>query len=184
VRPGGSRPRRSCSTWPSRTSSKADVAYDTADDAEALLHRPREITDNASPCGGSALASALLTASVLTDRGGRYREAAEAALHGAGTLLREHPRFAGHWLTAAEAQVAGPLQVAIAGDGPDLLARARRTAPGGTVIVAGPPDAPGVPLLAVRPLVDGAPAAYVCRGFVCDRPVTTPDEVAAAFRPQ
>ena len=163
---------------------EGDVAYDTADDAEALLHRPREITDNASPCGGSALASALLTASVLTDRGGRYREAAEAALHGAGTLLREHPRFAGHWLTAAEAQVAGPLQVAIAGDGPDLLDRARRTAPGGTVVVAGPPDAPGVPLLAARPLVDGAPAAYVCRGFVCERPVTTPDEVAAAFRPQ
>jgi len=161
---------------------EGEVAYDTADDAEALLHRPREITDNASPCGGSALASALLTASVLTDRGGRYREAAEAALHGAGTLLREHPRFAGHWLTAAEAQVAGPLQVAIAGDGPDLLDRARRAAPGGTVIVAGPPDAPGVPLLAARPLVDGAPAAYVCRGFVCERPVTTPDEVAAAFR--
>jgi uncharacterized protein YyaL (SSP411 family) len=41
-----------------------------------------------------------------------------------------------------------------------------------------------VPLLAARPLVDGAPAAYVCRGFVCDRPVTTPDEVAAAFRPR
>jgi len=74
------------------------------------------------------------------------------------------------------------LQVAIAGDGPDLLDRARRAAPGGTVIVAGPPDAPGVPLLAARPLVDGAPAAYVCRGFVCERPVTTPDEVAAAFR--
>ena len=159
-----------------------DLAYDTADDAEALLHRPREITDNASPCGGSALASALLTASVLTDHGGRYREAAEVALHGAGTLLREHPRFAGHWLTAAEAQVMGPLQVAVAGDGPDLLARARRIAPGGTVIVAGPPDAPGVPLLAARPLVDGAPAAYVCRGFVCDRPVTTPDELAAAVR--
>jgi uncharacterized protein YyaL (SSP411 family) len=159
-----------------------DLAYDTADDAEALLHRPREITDNASPCGGSALASALLTASVLTDHGGRYREAAEVALHGAGTLLREHPRFAGHWLTAAEAQVMGPLQVAVVGDGPDLLARARRIAPGGTVIVAGPPDAPGVPLLAARPLVDGAPAAYVCRGFVCDRPVTTPDELAAAVR--
>ena len=52
------------------------------------------------------------------------------------------------------------------------------------MVVAGPPDAPGVPLLAARPLVDGAPAAYVCRGFVCDRPVTTPDEVAAAFRPR
>ncbi len=156
--------------------------FDTADDAEALLHRPREITDNATPCGGSALTSALLTASVLTGAGGRYRDAAEAALHGAGTLLRRHPRFAGHWLTAAEAQAAGPLQIAIAGEGPDLLARARRTAPGGTVIVAGPPDAPGVPLLAARSLVDGRPAAYVCRGFVCDRPITTPDAVSAAVR--
>jgi uncharacterized protein YyaL (SSP411 family) len=151
--------------------------FDTADDAEALLHRPREITDNATPCGSSALASALLTASVLS-----YRDAAEAALQGAGTLLRRHPRFAGHWLTAAEAHIAGPLQVAIAGEGPDLLDRARRVAAGGTVIVAGPPDAPGVPLLAARPLVDGVPAAYVCRGFVCDRPVTTPDAVAAAVR--
>ena len=32
---------------------------------------------------------------------------------------------------------------------------------------------PGVPLLADRPLVGGRPAAYVCRGFVCERPVTT-----------
>ncbi len=157
--------------------------YDTADDAEALLHRPREITDNATPCGSSALASALLTASVLTEDGGRYRAAAEAALQGAGTLLRRHPRFAGHWLAAAEAQVAGPLQIAIAGDGPELLAGARRVAPGGTVIVAGAPDTPGVPLLAARPLVDGASAAYLCRGFVCDRPVTTPEALAAAVRP-
>jgi hypothetical protein len=156
--------------------------FDTADDAEALLHRPREITDNATPCGSSALASALLTASVLTEDGGRYRDTAEAALRGAGTLLGRYPRFAGHWLTAAEAQVAGPLQVAIAGDGADLLARARQAAPGGTVIVAGTPDAPGVPLLAARPLVDGLPAAYVCRGFVCDRPVTTPEALAEAVR--
>ena len=41
--------------------------FDTADDAEALLHRPREITDNATPSGAAALAGALLTASVLVD---------------------------------------------------------------------------------------------------------------------
>jgi uncharacterized protein YyaL (SSP411 family) len=135
--------------------------HDTADDAEELLHRPRELTDNASPCGGSALASALLTASVLVADGGRYRAAAEAALRGAGTLLGRHPRFAGHWLTAAEALVHGPLQVAVSGADGDparaaLAARARRAAPGGTVVVVGEPDAPGVPLLADRPLVDGA----------------------------
>ncbi|HEY0814996.1 MAG TPA: thioredoxin domain-containing protein [Pseudonocardia sp.] len=164
-----------------------DVLFDTADDAEALLHRPREITDNATPCGSSALTSALLTASVLAEDGGRYRSAAEVALRGAGTIARGHPRFAGHWLTAAEAQISGPLQVAIAGQdraADELLARARRVAPGGTVIVAGEPDTPGVPLLAARPLVDGGAAAYVCHGFVCDFPVTTPDELAAALRLQ
>jgi hypothetical protein len=49
------------------------------------------------------------------------------------------------------------------------------------VVVAGDPDTPGVPLLAHRPLVGGASAAYVCRGFVCDRPVTTPEELTAVL---
>lgn len=160
--------------------------YDTADDAEALLHRPREFTDNASPCGSSALTSALLTASVLVEDPGRYRDAAEAALRAAGTLAEKHPRFAGHWLTAAEAMVRGPLQVAVVGAEGDrgrdaLLAHARYIAPGGTVVVPGPPDAEGVPLLAGRPLVDGAPAAYVCRGFVCDRPASTMEELTATL---
>jgi uncharacterized protein len=159
--------------------------YDTADDAEVLLHRPREFTDNASPCGSSALASALVTASVLVAEPDRYRHTGETALRSMGTLVDMHPRFAGHWLTAGEAAVRGPLQVAVVGpDGDEsraaLLAHARRIAPGGTVVVAGEPDAAGVPLLADRPLVDGAAAAYVCRGFVCDRPVTTEAELTAS----
>ncbi len=168
------------------------VFHDTADDAEALLHRPRELTDNATPCGSSALASALLTASALVAHGGNrasnqnYRDAAEAAVAEAGTLAEKHPRFAGHWLTGAEAMVRGPLQVAVVGPGAallssDLLAWARHIAPGGTVVVAGEPDAPGVPLLADRPLVGGAPAAYVCRGSVCDRPVTSTEELTASL---
>jgi uncharacterized protein YyaL (SSP411 family) len=160
--------------------------FDTADDAEALLHRPRDVTDNASPCGASSLASALLTASVLVAEPARYRDAAEAALRSAGFLAEKHPRFAGHWLTAAEAMVRGPLQVAVVGEDGDpgrdtLLVHARRLAAGGTVVVPGRPDAPGVPLLADRPLVDGAAAAYVCRGFVCDRPATTVEELTASL---
>ena len=41
--------------------------------------------------------------------------------------------------------------------------------------------APGLPLLANRPLVAGEPAAYVCRGFVCERPVATVAELLAAL---
>ena len=162
----------------------AGAFYDTADDAEALLHRPRDLTDNATPSGAAALAGALLTASVLVDDPQRYRAAAEGALRSAGTLAERFPRFAGHWLTVAEAAVRGPLQVAVVGPEPErsaLAAHARAIAPGGTVVVAGDPDAPGVPLLAHRSPVDGAAAAYVCRGFVCDRPVTTPEELTAAL---
>jgi uncharacterized protein len=162
----------------------AGAFFDTADDAEALLHRPREITDNATPSGAAALAGALLTASVLVDDPQRYRAAAEAALRTAGGLARQFPRFAGHWLTVAEAAVRGPLQVAVVGVDTErdvLAGHARAIAPGGTVVVAGPSDTPGVPLLAHRPLVDGAAAAYVCRGFVCDRPVTTVEELTAAL---
>ncbi|MBL8926443.1 MAG: thioredoxin domain-containing protein [Pseudonocardia sp.] len=162
----------------------AGAFFDTADDAEALLHRPREISDNATPSGAAALAGALLTASVLVDDPQRYRDTAEAALRTAGGLARRFPRFAAHWLTVAEAAARGPLQVAVVGVDTDrdaLAAHARAIAPGGTVVVAGPPDGPGVPLLAHRPVVDGAAAAYVCRGFVCDRPVTTVEELTAAL---
>jgi uncharacterized protein YyaL (SSP411 family) len=50
------------------------------------------------------------------------------------------------------------------------------------VLVTGTPDASGVPLLADRPLVSGRAAAYVCRGFVCDRPVTDVESLVAALR--
>jgi uncharacterized protein YyaL (SSP411 family) len=163
--------------------------FDTADDAERLVVRPCDPTDNASPSGAAALAEALLTASALAgpDRAGRYRAAADAAIAAAGTLAGQVPRFAGHWLTVAEAAERGPLQVAVAGAAGDprtdaLLAAARAAAPGGSIVLAAEPDAPGVPLLAARPLVGGAPAAYVCRGYVCDAPVTSADQLNHALR--
>jgi uncharacterized protein len=163
--------------------------YDTADDAERLVSRPRDPTDNASPSGASALAEALLTASALTglDRDGRYRAAADAALAATGALSRQVPRFAGHWLTVAEAAERGPIQVAVAGGADDprteaLLAEARRTAPGGAIVLGAEPDAPGVPLMAGRPMIGGVPAAYVCRGFVCEAPVTEAGRLRESLR--
>jgi hypothetical protein len=73
----------------------------------------------------------------------------------------------------------------VVGEGPaaaELAQVARRGTSPGAVVVCGSPDAEGVPLLAERPLVDGAAAAYVCRGFVCDRPVVEPGPLAEAVR--
>ena len=156
--------------------------FDTAHDAEALVRRPADPTDNATPSGASTLAGALLTASALAGST-EHRAAAEAALNRAGLLPTRIPRAAGHWLTVAEALALGPLQVAVVGadDDPgrvELLATARARVPGGAVVLAGEPDGSGEGLLAGRTQVDDRAAAYVCRGFVCDRPVTSPEELA------
>ncbi|MBU3705843.1 MAG: thioredoxin domain-containing protein [Mycobacterium sp.] len=157
--------------------------FDAADDAEQLMVRPADPVDGATPSGASAIAEALLTAAHLVDadRAGRYGEAAAEALLAASPLLARAPRSAGHWLAVAEAAVRGPLQVAVSTEGADsdLLAAARRMAPGGTVVVGGAADS--APLLAGRGRVGGADAAYVCRGRVCDLPVIGAAELASAL---
>jgi len=155
------------------------VVHDTADDAEQLFTRPRSQADNAEPSGVSSLAGAWLAYAALTGST-RHREAADSALASVGALAARDPRFAGWSLAVAEASATGPLQVAIVGDGPSaeaLLATARRSTSPGLVIARGAPDSPGQPLLEARPLVEGGPAAYVCRGFVCDAPVTDVDSL-------
>jgi uncharacterized protein YyaL (SSP411 family) len=153
--------------------------HDTADDAEALFTRPRALGDNVEPSGTTSLAGALLTYGALTGST-RHLDAATAAVDAVGAIATQNPRFAGWALAVAEARAAGPLQVAVvgSGDGLDALVGVARAATSpGLVLVAGEPDATGIPLLADRPLVEGQPTAYVCRGFVCDRPTTDPDEL-------
>jgi hypothetical protein len=158
--------------------------YDTADDAEQLVARPADPTDNATPSGLAAVAAALVAYSALAGTT-EHRAAADAALQTVAPLISSHPRFAGYAAAVAEALVSGPYEIAVVTTDPDepLAAAARRYAPPGAVVVAGEPGRPGVPLLADRPLVAGAPAAYVCRGFVCERPVTTVAELRAALHP-
>src|SRR4051812_12888677 len=169
--------------------------FDTSENAERLVSRPRDPSDNASPSGQSALVHALLSYAAVTGSG-RHRDAAEAALRNVRTLAERVPRFAGWSLAAAEAAVAGPLEVAVVGEpgDPDRDALAdvarRSSSPGLVVVVGAPSDAsPGetddpetVPLLAGRGLVDGRAAAYVCRGMVCDRPVTASTDLQALLR--
>jgi uncharacterized protein YyaL (SSP411 family) len=154
--------------------------YDTADDAEQLVRRPKDPGDNASPSGNSALITALVGYGALTGSV-EHLDAARSALAGVAALLRRQPRFGGHALAAAEALADGPVQIAVVGDDPELIATAWRHRPPGAVVVAGSPNADGIALLAGRPLVRGGPAAYVCRGMVCDLPVSTPEALARAL---
>jgi len=157
--------------------------FDTADDAEQLIIRPADPLDGATPSGASSITEALLTAAHLVDgeQAERYLQAAGVALNRHSVLLAQSPRWAGHWLAIAEAAVRGPLQIAVACDPSrsSLLDDARRLAPGGAIVVGGPMDSST--LLVARDRVDDADAAYVCRGRVCDLPVTGTSELAAAL---
>ena len=153
--------------------------YDTADDAETLMVRPADPIDGATPAGASLIAEALQLAAYLTGSS-RYAEAAQATLATAVPILTRAARSGGHWLAVAEAQLRGPIQIAVACEpSSELLAAARTLAPGGAVVVGGAVDSSE--LLRGRDRVDGADAAYVCRGTVCDLPVTTVGDLADAL---
>jgi uncharacterized protein len=157
--------------------------YDTAEDGERLIFRPADPADGATPSGAFAAADALLSYGALTGSG-RHRDAAVAALRVLPPIAARYPRAAATGLAVAEALLSGPAEIAVVGpdDDPrtsDLLRTAVHMAPPGAVFALGPGadvygSAAAVPLLAGRGLVAGGPAAYVCREFACQAPVTTP----------
>jgi uncharacterized protein YyaL (SSP411 family) len=163
-----------------------DGWHDTAADAEALVHRPFDPADGPTPSGIAAVAGAAVSYAALAGAP-RHRELGEAAVGQLAKLAERAPRAVGWALAVGEALLAGPLEVAVSGPaGPErdaLAAAARASTSPGAVVVVGEPDAPGVPLLAGRPLVGGRAAAYVCRGFVCSAPVTDVSALGAAMAP-
>ncbi|WP_329014401.1 thioredoxin domain-containing protein [Streptomyces sp. NBC_01601] len=168
------------------TDPESGALYDTASDAEQLIRRPQDPTDNATPSGWSAATAALLSYAAHTGSEA-HRTAAERALGVVKALGPRVPRFVGWGLAAAEALLDGPREVAVVGPSltDDRTAALHRTAllasAPGAVVAAGTPDGDEFPLLAHRPLVDGDPAAYVCRDFTCEAPVTDPDALRTAL---
>ncbi|CAN7487646.1 thioredoxin domain-containing protein [Knoellia sp. LjRoot47] len=159
------------------------AVHDTADDAEPLFTRPRSQADNAEPSGVSSLAGAWLSYAALVGSSS-HRAAADSALASVGALAGRDPRFAGWTLAVAEAALTGPLQVAVVGEGSvadEMLSVVRASTSPGLVLASGAPDSPGQPLLEGRPTVGGGPTAYVCRGFVCEAPVTDVESLRAAL---
>ena len=154
--------------------------FDTADDAQVLVRRPRDPADSAEPSGWFAIANACVSYSALTGQPS-YRSVAERALGVATLAAQRSPRAAGSGLSTASALLAGPLEIAVVGEpGAADTAALRRIAFGstspGAVIAVGLGGE--VPLLRDRPLVDGGAAAYVCQGFVCQRPETSAQALA------
>jgi uncharacterized protein YyaL (SSP411 family) len=163
--------------------------FQTGSDAEQLVIRPKELFDNAVPAGSSVAAEVLQRLSLFTGDAG-YEKAGVSALRAVRDLLTRAPTGFGHALGALDLYLSASKEVAIAGDPNEKETQAligevwQRYLPNAVLAVARPGDfaaAKVIPLLEGREPVEGAAAAYVCERFVCQRPVTQPEELASAL---
>ena len=156
--------------------------FDTSDDHEELLHRPKDVQDNATPSGNGMAAHVLLRLGLYTGEG-RYWDTAERMVGGLYEAMARYPSAFAHWLGAAAFILGQPQEIAIIGDPAASDARALlnevfdRYRPN-VVVACGEADAATLPLLANRPQLDGRATAYVCRRFVCRQPVAEPAALA------
>ena len=167
-----------------RFADPAGGFFDTADDHERLVARPKDVQDNAVPSGNAMATLVLLRLAAWTGEG-RYRDAAERAMRTVTGFVARYPTGFAQWLSAMDLALAPVVEVAIVGDPADPATQAliaettRGFRPNQVVAVSADPGTSVVPLLADRVAIDGKPTAYVCRGFVCRLPVTTPEALRA-----
>jgi uncharacterized protein YyaL (SSP411 family) len=158
--------------------------FDTPNDGEAPLIRPKDIADNATPSGNALACEALLKLAALTGEG-KYRDLAEQALTTASEPALRYPLGFARWLSAAEYAQGKTNQIVILGEAWDenfdrLLQVVRAKYRPGVVTAAAvfPPKQNAPALLKERDLKNGRTTAYLCKGFVCKTPVNDPQVFA------
>jgi uncharacterized protein len=154
--------------------------FDTRDDHETLLTRPKDLQDNAVPSGSSMAVMALLQMAAYEGRT-EWRDTAEQAMGPVAAAALRYPTAFGKWLSAMDFGV-GPVQeVVILGDLHDPQTQAlTETVWSGyrPRLVAAlsdyPPSGEAPALLMDRQMLKGQPTAYVCQNFTCQQPVNDP----------
>ncbi|HJR43331.1 MAG TPA: thioredoxin domain-containing protein [Gemmatimonadaceae bacterium] len=151
--------------------------FDTAGDHEALIARPREITDNATPSGTSLATELLLRLGDLTHNVDMRRRATQL-LESMAEPMTRYPLAFGHLLGVADLEINGAVEVALAGEPGEAGFRAlerevaRHYLPA-LVLAGGVPAQDGaIALMEGRSMREGRATAYVCRQYACDEPTT------------
>jgi uncharacterized protein YyaL (SSP411 family) len=159
--------------------------YFTADDHEQLMHRPKPLSDDATPSGNGVAAFALQRLGFLLGET-RYLDAAEKALRNAIQAMREYPHGHVTLVTALEEYLEHPEIVIIRGDDDEIEnwrdSAARLYAPRRLVFAIGrnETDLPGA--LAERKAQDDGTIAYRCVGTHCSLPITSWEALAGELR--
>ena len=157
--------------------------YDTSIEHDQLVVRPRDVLDNAQPCGGSVATEVLLKLAVITGNE-EYRVKAATPLRTLKDLMGRAPAGTGQWLAALDFYVSTPKEVVIIGPREDSKTAALLQTVNGNfhpnkVLVGAENEGEhGLPLLESRGMINGEPTAYVCENYTCQLPVTTPEELS------
>jgi uncharacterized protein YyaL (SSP411 family) len=152
--------------------------FTTTEDHAHGVQRRKDLDDSPIPSGNSAAAFGLLRLALLSGEGA-YERHALGVLRLLSALAGRHPQAFGHLLRAIDFYLAAVREVAIVGPDRDPLVRAVRSQFRPHIVLAGGDGA--VPLLEGREAVNGRATAYVCEHFVCQAPVTSPEELAASL---
>ena len=169
--------------WTERATATADALiarfadvdgggfFTTADDAEQLIVRTKDVFDGATPSANAVAALALARLGALTGDA-TYTDHARRVVDLIGDLLIRHPTAFAHTVLTADLLARGATEVVVTGDRPDLLAEVRRHWLPDAVVAWGEPT--DSPLWA-----DRAPGfAYVCRGYRCQVPAADVADLA------
>jgi uncharacterized protein YyaL (SSP411 family) len=158
--------------------------YDTSDDHEALITRPRNLQDNAVPSGNAMMAKQLMRLAAYTGDEA-YDTAGRAVLRALTDAMAQYPSAFAESLNATDMLVNGLAEVAIVANPTDAETKAvldtlrRPYRPNVvTALVRGNQDEHAlIPLLSYRVQREDKPTVYVCRNFVCQMPVTSADDM-------
>lgn len=159
--------------------------YDTSDDHERLIVRPRNLQDNVTPSGNAMLAKQLLRLAAYTGDS-RYDAAARLILRKLAAAMPQYPQAFAEALNAVDMLARGLAEVAIVGDissaeGSAIMETLRRGYRPNVIVAwaSGAADEESaVPLLRGREPLEGRATVYVCRNFSCRLPVTSAAEMA------
>jgi len=157
--------------------------YFTASDHEELIHRSKAATDNAIPSGNSVMLFNLQRLAVLLNRQDLRDKASQIVRLYTAAVEKNFFAF-DRMLAGIHAWHEGFTEIAIVGPAADpRTQQLLRTVYSGylpnKVVVRGPGADERLPLLTAREMVDGGPTAYVCRGYACQKPATSPEELAS-----
>jgi uncharacterized protein YyaL (SSP411 family) len=167
-----------------RFADPAGGFFDTADDHERLVTRPKDPQDNAVPSGNATAALVLLRLAAWTGEA-IYRDAADRAIRTVTPFVTRYPTGFAQWLTAIDLAIGDAVEVAVVGAAGDAATNellepvATGFRPLQVLAVSADPDSSAIPLLHGRTAIDARPTAYLCRGFACRLPVTSADALRA-----